>query len=58
MSFFFGHAAGGGGAAAAVWDRVVRGSFPLMTRQKLKSNYYIQSAPIRTPSTIYIFQGV
>jgi hypothetical protein len=38
MSFFFGHAAGGGAAAAAVWDRVVRGSFPLMTRQKLKFN--------------------
>jgi len=36
--FFFGHAAGGA-AAAAVWDRVVRGSFPLMTRQKLKSSY-------------------
>jgi len=34
------------------------GSFPLMTRQKLKSNYLIQSAPIRTPSTINIFQGV
>jgi len=29
-----------------------------MTRHKLKINYLIQSAPIRTPSTIYIFQGV
>ena len=35
MSFFM-HSAGAAAAAAAVWDRVVRGSFPLITRQKLK----------------------
>ena len=46
--------------AIPVWTRptgALGGSFPLMTRQKLKSNYLILSAPIRTPSTIYIFQG-